>query len=508
MNQKSLYRLQHYRIIEYENGLLWWETHYDFGKQRSGECFIHENILVLGEWKEEKDGSLIGEFLDPLKKLPPWDRTRYYCQTSDLLDIHTGRRLSDTVWKLQADHAGFSSKGITDLEAFHPGLFHLGRYRISIDQDRSISWQTPGGRNRIIGGSGFIESNILILGPEAGKELKQDKQEFLENLSNLPHWNNSRAWCRLSVLRSCQERQQTRILGKISVQPRESKTSMDQFPVGNPRIVNPAQKGQSSEKLQFPESGSSQPFPSMIPHVKTERRLERIWPFSLGRKFLFTGLILVFISGLTLGLILAFHSLEKKFHWPKWFKENRHEHRSEHHSRSNPKIFTLLFYFILSFSLSLAPTAQAEEKDIVLEESGIHYPGGFDPNTVGEIQGKAFHFSKPERGPIRFHLSSDRGTYIVLTAPHWYWHKIQVKIAEGTAVFVVGSKSYGLDGHLYIIAREVQIVSSGRSYLFRGKDGIPLWKGSGGSNLRMEKGGNSYNEGRKGVEFGGSHHSR
>jgi hypothetical protein len=131
----------------------------------------------------------------------------------------------------------------------------------------------------------------------------------------------------------------------------------------------------------------------------------------------------------------------------------------------------------------------AEERDIVLEESGIHYPGGFDPNTVGEIQGRVLHFFHPGKGPVRFQLSSDRETYIVLTAPLWYWQKFQTKISEGTAVIVLGSKSFGLDGQLYIIAQEVQIVPSRQSLLFRGKDGIPLWKGSSGSDPRKEKGG-------------------
>jgi hypothetical protein len=159
-------------------------------------------------------------------------------------------------------------------------------------------------------------------------------------------------------------------------------------------------------------------------------------------------------------------------------------------------ILLTFLYGVLLFQI-FPGSLLAEERDIVLEESGIHYPGGFDPNTVGEIQGKAFNFSKPEKEPVRFQLSSDRGTYIVLTAPHWYWHKIQAKIAEGTAVIVLGSKSYGLDGHLYIIAQEVQIISSGRSYLFRGKDGVPLWKGPGGSDPRRE-----------GVEFRSNRGSR
>ena len=481
MKQKNVYRFRQYRIIEYENGLLWWETHYDFGMQRGGECFIYGNILIIGPWREEKDGSLIGESLDALKKLPPWDRTLYSCQASELLDSTTGRRLTDNFLKRMSLLEDTPQKGQNALKDLRPGLFRIDRYRISINDDHTISWQTPGGMNRIIGGRCFIESNILFLGPEVGGELKQDKQEFLKNLSQLPQWNGTMAWCRHSVLRSCQEHQPTRFVTKISTKPEESNKPEELDHFDNPTIINPNQKDQPSRKLPSMESTSPKPSPSFLPLSIIGKWPKFLWPLSFGKKFWITGLCLFILSGLIIGLILSLHSLEERFHWPKWFKENHHEHRHEHHSGSNPLIFSFLLGLILSLALSLTHTVQAEERDIVLEESGIHYPGGFDPNTVGEIQGKAFNFSRPERGPVRFQLSTDRGTYTILTSPPWYWNEFRGKIHEGTEVTVRGSKSFGRDGNLYVIAQEVQIISSGQSLLFRGKDGTPLWKASGWS---------------------------
>lgn len=139
--------------------------------------------------------------------------------------------------------------------------------------------------------------------------------------------------------------------------------------------------------------------------------------------------------------------------------------------------FIMMLSFIFGTFFTVFPGyLMAEEKDIILEESGIHYPGGFDPNTVGEIQGKAVQFSCPGKGPIRFQLTSDRGSYTVLTSPYWFWHKIKAKISEGTEVVVYGSKSFGIDGHLYIVAQEVRVLLSGEIYTFRGKNGNPLWK--------------------------------
>jgi hypothetical protein len=176
-------------------------------------------------------------------------------------------------------------------------------------------------------------------------------------------------------------------------------------------------------------------------------------------------------------MALFYHSRSERFHWPHWFKEHHGEHHSkEHHSRSNILVFTIMLILFFGIALPLKGAVRAEEKDIILEESGIHYPGGFDPNTAGEIQGKAIHFSRQGRGPIRFQLTSDRGSYTVLTSPHWFWHKMKAKISEGTEVVVYGSKSFGIDGNLYIVAQEIRVLSSGEIYTFRGKKGNPLWK--------------------------------
>jgi hypothetical protein len=141
-------------------------------------------------------------------------------------------------------------------------------------------------------------------------------------------------------------------------------------------------------------------------------------------------------------------------------------------------ILTILIFFTLFFILPFLLPVWAAEKEIILEESGIHYPGGFDPNTVGEVQGKAFNFSRQGEGPVGFQLISDRKTYTILTSPPWYWKEIQAKISEGTEVIVRGSKSFGKDGNLYIVAQEIRIPSSGQHFVFRGKEGTPLWKRS------------------------------
>ena len=145
-------------------------------------------------------------------------------------------------------------------------------------------------------------------------------------------------------------------------------------------------------------------------------------------------------------------------------------------------VFPALLFFLCWMGILLAvDPSQAEEKDIVLPESGIHYPGGFDPNTVGEVHGKAYGYLQPESGPVRFQLMSTRETYTILVSPAWYQKDLENKISDGTEVRVQGSKSLGKDGQLYIIAQKIKIFPSGETLAFRSEDGSPLWKGAMGT---------------------------
>ena len=69
MRNETIYRLDEYRIIEYENGLLRWEKLFNFGVQRSGKCFILGDILIIGHWSHEEVGYLQLEFFEQLAKI-------------------------------------------------------------------------------------------------------------------------------------------------------------------------------------------------------------------------------------------------------------------------------------------------------------------------------------------------------------------------------------------------------------------------------------------------------
>jgi hypothetical protein len=134
-------------------------------------------------------------------------------------------------------------------------------------------------------------------------------------------------------------------------------------------------------------------------------------------------------------------------------------------------LLVLLFCLCQSFR---EPVRAADEN--LLEQSGIRYPEGYDVNTVGEVRGKAYGFVQPDKGPAYFSLNSRKDTYTVFLSPGWYWNDLKATIKDGEELFVLGSKTLGKDGNLYIIAQEVRVPGSSRSLVLRGVDGSPLWR--------------------------------
>jgi len=146
-----------------------------------------------------------------------------------------------------------------------------------------------------------------------------------------------------------------------------------------------------------------------------------------------------------------------------------------------------------------AGESYAQEKDTILADSGIIYPGGYDPNTVGDIQGRISNIDIPESGPVRITLTVDQETYIVLASPGWYWKKMDVSdMREGSEIIVRGSKSMGIDGKLYIIAQEIKLNGSKKTIVLRSESGKALWSGI------SQTGRSNVNKGGYGSSSGGS----
>ena len=159
----------------------------------------------------------------------------------------------------------------------------------------------------------------------------------------------------------------------------------------------------------------------------------------------------------------------------------------------------LLAIVFLPFMLR---TALAEEVDVVLRNSGVRYPGGFDPNTVGEVQGRAYGLAQPQNGPVRFRIDAGNETYTVLASPGWYWKDLKPQLSDGSNVVVRGSKTLGNDMQLYIVAQKIRLQGSGQILVLRDDAGKPLWSGQAGGSTGM-RGGFIGGGGSMGGGFGG-----
>lgn len=140
----------------------------------------------------------------------------------------------------------------------------------------------------------------------------------------------------------------------------------------------------------------------------------------------------------------------------------------------------------LSLALGVVhPAGAAESPDQVLPGCGICYPGGYDPNTVGEVVGKVSDIVIPDDGPVRFTVSDDDERWVVLASPAWFWQSAGLPLSAGDTVAVRGSKSLGADRKLYIVAQTIGRPGERPALLLRDARGAPLWRGGhGGGGMR------------------------
>ena len=139
----------------------------------------------------------------------------------------------------------------------------------------------------------------------------------------------------------------------------------------------------------------------------------------------------------------------------------------------------LCLFAVTALSPPAAARAQEKEPDITLPACGIRYPGGYDPNTVGVVEGRVASFVHPEQGPVSFRLEAAAETYTVFAAPAWFWEDRKIKLGNGDRVRVKGSKTMGADGNLYLVAQEITIAGAPNPVILRDIHGKPAWSGCG-----------------------------
>jgi hypothetical protein len=322
--EKTIYQLGEYRITEYENGMLWWETHHGLGEQRSGKCFIHDDILILGVPRYQDIGFLKLEFLAKLHKLPAWNKTRYYCFASELLEVASGRTLNEDLLDRMFSLAGMNAARGKPVTANGPGTFRLEKYQITVAADGQISWQADRGTNRQVGGQCIIKSGVLFIRPQEHDKGEQGKREFLTKLQELPQWDRTMIWGRTLALRACEPRVQEHWPHTSSA--RQNMRRDLAHPVNSTAPLKTAARRPLTDLLPLGFKLST-PSLALLHNPFGHRFRKQSWRLLHGAKVWLKCAISLVLAGLLLGLIWGLKGVEKSLHWFRSSEVHRHEHK-------------------------------------------------------------------------------------------------------------------------------------------------------------------------------------
>ncbi|MBU0946601.1 MAG: hypothetical protein KKE53_19420, partial [Proteobacteria bacterium] len=139
------------------------------------------------------------EFHEYSMQLPRWTKTHYYCFASSLCQVGIAQGLSTEAIRQIA--GGESSHELVKVP--ESGSFQLNRYKITVHKNHIISWLTIGGLNKTIGGTCFIESDIIFIGPQENESDTKQRRHFFAELKLLPLWDKTVAWGHAGSLKIC-----------------------------------------------------------------------------------------------------------------------------------------------------------------------------------------------------------------------------------------------------------------------------------------------------------------
>lgn len=186
-----------------------WQAHAGFAAVVEGRCYKLGDVLFIGPPLMEEPGGFKGDFLDSLKCLPAWERTRFYCVNARLSRCSNGQRLT---WEEVAALAAVSATDCYSGEklAIHceipqTGNYRLGKHEVIKDEDGSLRWQGLPGSRSIKAGMAFILGDLLFLEPGLQKPFPRGREEFLNRLELLPQWIATNYFVTQTMLRDCQK---------------------------------------------------------------------------------------------------------------------------------------------------------------------------------------------------------------------------------------------------------------------------------------------------------------
>ncbi len=196
------YRLGELKITESDGGEVWWESHYGLGSCREGRCYKQGEVLFIGPSQTETLGFLKGEFLDSIRSLPPWTKTKYHCKLPTVYHCGSGKRVSDEenpLFRAGRKHRRPEPEGRGDFDSpfsnASPGYiretpsYRIEHYRLAANRYGPVTWRSYTDRNTVREGTCVVLGDILLFKKSDSEQEGLLKQEFYDELNELPTWN-------------------------------------------------------------------------------------------------------------------------------------------------------------------------------------------------------------------------------------------------------------------------------------------------------------------------------
>ncbi|MGQ9500287.1 MAG: hypothetical protein ACUVQ6_08125 [Dissulfurimicrobium sp.] len=132
----------------------------------------------------------------------------------------------------------------------------------------------------------------------------------------------------------------------------------------------------------------------------------------------------------------------------------------------------MVSFFILWLTVFLSVPVRLLAQDIP--------EAGYDENTEITIKGKVIKASlAPNMGLECMIVQSRSCLFRVLIAPMWFIKQIGFNPKDGDSVEITGSKFFGEDGMISLLAKYIKFYQKGRKYFLRDKSGRPVWHTKG-----------------------------
>jgi len=139
------------------------------------------------------------EFHEHLMKLPEWHKTTFYCFASSLRQVVAGGMLENHMIEQLAVNALTPDSAKT----IEPGYFRLGRHKIIVADNNTLAWQSIGPHNKIVCGTCFIESGVLLLDSKKEELEEVTRRSFYAELKLLQPWNTTSLWGYAASINRC-----------------------------------------------------------------------------------------------------------------------------------------------------------------------------------------------------------------------------------------------------------------------------------------------------------------